>query len=209
MAKLLVLILIVILSTFQVHAQTEFNTEYYDSLLVELKANPNVADVKQYSKSYKNGVQKLIYTVAKFENDSIDRYWHTGLCQKYYKNGQLGFSAKYDSLGYFAGGKNTLYSKNGKVRYEIIFSDTKSISHVQKYKNGYFYSPTNAHVNLFNSDGRIIIETDMTYDTKTKRQKLNGIRKRYYYSKKTTKVVEREYKMGKRISKRKYELKSN
>ena len=69
-----------------------------------------------------------------------------------------------------------------------------------KYLKSYFKLPDSGLAKFYLKDGRLGVEGELKYDYKSKLLKLNGFRKIYRYSKKSTKIIEQQYVMGKKIS---------
>uniref|UniRef100_UPI0032173403 hypothetical protein n=1 Tax=uncultured Draconibacterium sp. TaxID=1573823 RepID=UPI0032173403 len=158
---------------------------------------------KVVDKKYSNGIQKLSYTVFKFNNRDSDKYWHIGKAQMNYKNGQEFVSMECDSNGYFIGNKMVYYYKDGNPFIEIELFNISQGEFVQKIKKGYIKKPFNKLYRKFDKKGRIILEKTW-YEPRN--LKHTGNTKIYTYNRDVTKIVEREYKNGKKISKREYEL---
>jgi len=203
MKKILVFLAICIFIINEGFGQTNSDKAYFENLQNTLINNSDVESVKMQNKEYKNGTQKFIYVLAKSKSDSLNRFWFVGRCVEYYKNGQLKYSSNYDFNGNFTDESYVMYRKNGRVFYEIEFQ-TKGEYYVQKYRNGYFYSPICGHLKFYKKNGQLWFEGDLKYDFKKKRPVLDGSKKRYKYLKDKTKVIEKNYKMGKRISKTTY-----
>ena len=195
-----------ILIVLDCNAQNDYNESYYKKLLVELEENDRIADVELFKKTYKGGTIKTVFVKAKFKEDNSNRYWLVGRCQGFYKNGQLAHQSLYDSQGTFIGDKYIHYIKNGQKKYEIEFISKPDDYYVEKYKGAFFNSPKIGNVRFYSVGGRLKVEYGLKYDSDSGILKLHGVRKNYKYPKNRCKVVESEYLMGKRISKRKYFL---
>jgi len=180
--------------------QKGFNANYYQNLKSELLKDSDINDVRLNDKNYNNGIQKRMFASVNFKNDSISRYWIIGKLESYYKNGQIKESSNYDLKSKFIGGKYIHFRKNGKVFYEIDFYEHSSGYYTTKYYKSYFKLPDSGLAKFYLKDGRLGVEGELKYDYKSKLLKLNGFRKIYRYSKTSTRIIEQQYVMGKRIS---------
>jgi hypothetical protein len=180
--------------------QKGFNKDYYQNLKSELLKDSAISDVRLNERKYNNGIQKRMFVMVKFKNDSINRYWTVGKLESYYKNGHLKESSIYDLKSKFIGGNYTYFRKNGKVLYEIDFYEHSCGYYTTKYFTSYFKLPDIGLGKFYLKDGRLSVEGELKYDYRSKFLKLNGFRKIYRYSKTSTKIIEQQYVMGKRIS---------
>lgn len=184
--------------------QKDYDPDYYEELYNKLLNDSKIVDVNQYKKMYRKGNQKEIYTLVKFKNDSIDRYWIVGKAQSFWRNGNVMQDRVYNLKGHFISRRD--YHPNGNV-FVITSTDYSNGFHIKNYKKLSVVYPNNGNKKSY-IFGRIVSDKNWKYDPKRKKMKYHGVVKEYQstLSKNKIRVIESEYNLGKRISVKKYKV---
>lgn len=135
MRKLLILILSLIVNLLF----GQNNCLYYKNTIANLKANPNIKDVKFIEKTHKNTQVGFQAIFVRYNVDSIsDNYYNIGKTYAYYNTGQL---SMYHNVSIDTGVlKDTMYvySPDGCIKTKAVFENDTSRIYSTKYLYNFF-----------------------------------------------------------------------